>query len=318
MEQMVVKKELIDDFECNISINNDKPSTFADQEMPLTSGIAVKQEIKEALDDSDHYDELGVKEKSETSTNEKDDFTRAKQAELKFKSKDEVLVNKGITLPQRYLNIPAHNFGSKIPDSHEKSGNYNDESKDFSSNIKEEERASDFFQHNKNEEKDEDEVMFEPKIEMEYHGVEYYESGTNSEVVNKDIQAIIGLTKAGKEIGNTPESRNGRVEDIVDCVYECTHCLVQFFDKEIGLKHEKKCSKPNVRADKVKLFECELCSKKYPTKKVLFDHKKYVHRRDELEKFKCDQCHYETAQKGGFNRHLRMHNRKNFLKCNFC
>ncbi|CAH0549302.1 unnamed protein product [Brassicogethes aeneus] len=75
MEQTVVKKEAFDDF--------DRPSTSADQKIPL----AIKQEIKEELDDSHNsmvYDGLGVKEESE------EHF-----GAMKFEAEDEKFLDKG-------------------------------------------------------------------------------------------------------------------------------------------------------------------------------------------------------------------------------
>ncbi|CAH0549835.1 unnamed protein product [Brassicogethes aeneus] len=169
MEKIVVKRdpeELVDDYG-DIWMNYVKPiQTSADQEMPSASGMAIKQEIKEESDDDKKYI---------------------------------------LTLPQRYLDLPAHCFGSKINDSDEEATNYDDQRKDFSCNIKEE-RDSDFSEDDKNsshngdnEEKYEDEAMFETKIEVEYNGVQYDEPGTDSEVVNKEILGKMVFPEARKD-----------------------------------------------------------------------------------------------------------------------
>ncbi|CAH0548686.1 unnamed protein product [Brassicogethes aeneus] len=98
MEEIVVKEELVDDYEGDILINYSKPSTFAEQEMPSTFGIAIKQEIKEELDDNDNfivYDETEVKEESEMYTNEVDDFDGVEEVEMKFEAEDEIFLDKG-------------------------------------------------------------------------------------------------------------------------------------------------------------------------------------------------------------------------------
>ncbi|CAH0549740.1 unnamed protein product [Brassicogethes aeneus] len=62
MEQIVIKKEpeeLVDDSKGDISMNYDELSTAADQKTILTSGIAIKQEIKEELDDFKALLEIG-------------------------------------------------------------------------------------------------------------------------------------------------------------------------------------------------------------------------------------------------------------------
>ncbi|CAH0556821.1 unnamed protein product [Brassicogethes aeneus] len=198
MKQVIVKKEpeeLVDDSERDISINYDKPSTSSDQEMPSTSGMAIKQKIKKELHDSDNsmdYDESGVKEEPETSTDE-DNFDGAKQTKLILEAKYEEFLDKG----------------SKINDGDEEcdDSDHGDESENFLYNIKEEgDNSESSVEDNKNylyikdEGKDENEAMFETKIEVKYHGVEYNDisavkSGADSEVVNKNILAKIVLPK---------------------------------------------------------------------------------------------------------------------------
>ncbi|CAH0549725.1 unnamed protein product [Brassicogethes aeneus] len=75
MEQIGVKKELVDDYKGDISVNYNKPSTAADQEMPSTSGIAIKQELAQELDEVD--------------------FDGAEQVKLKFEAEDEMFLDKG-------------------------------------------------------------------------------------------------------------------------------------------------------------------------------------------------------------------------------
>ncbi|CAH0549493.1 unnamed protein product [Brassicogethes aeneus] len=168
MEQIIVKRE---PEEGNISTNYDEPSTPANQEMPSTSGMAIKQEIKEELDDVDNsmeYVKSVVKEELKLFTDEEYEFDGAEQDKRKFEAEDEALLGKG----------------SKIHDSDKESVNsdHEDDMEDFSWDIKEEALDVDFSDEddkttslNGDEEKDEDEEIFETKIEVEYHGVEYDE-----------------------------------------------------------------------------------------------------------------------------------------------
>ncbi|CAH0548724.1 unnamed protein product [Brassicogethes aeneus] len=285
MEQTVVKKEpeeLVDISEGDISMNYDN------QEIPSTSGITIKQEIKEELDN------------------------------------DEVLLDKGryiISLPQRYLNIPAHNFGSKINNSEENDNSVDeDESRDLSCNIKEEGMDIDFAKGDKislhNKEKDEDEAMFETKIKVEHHGVQYDESGTNQEVANKEL-----VEETGKEIRKNLESGNDKGEDNLECKY----CSTKFFKKELLESHEKKCLNPRNKVDKEKLFSCDVCLKKYQTKRSLNEHTKYIHLKDKLEKIKCSKCDFATVRKDTFKTHLKNHeeqssevDKRKLFKCELC
>ncbi|CAH0546511.1 unnamed protein product [Brassicogethes aeneus] len=66
IEQIVVNKEpekQVDDSEDDISMNYNKPSTSAVPELPLTTGIAIKQEIKEELYDDEALLNKGILKK---------------------------------------------------------------------------------------------------------------------------------------------------------------------------------------------------------------------------------------------------------------
>ncbi|CAH0549627.1 unnamed protein product, partial [Brassicogethes aeneus] len=258
MEQIFVKiepEELVDDSVGDILLKYDIPSTSADQEMPSLSGIAVKHEIKEESDD------------------------------------DEVLLNKGLGSMMYYV-------GSKTNDSEEESEDFDHKIKDFLCNIKEEERYSDFSEEDdtnlsNNEEKDEDEAMIEAKIEVEYHGLECYESGADSEVVNKETPSKTEEKGFEKNPG-----------------YECKG--------QLGLSREKECLKARVGVGEVKLFECDICPKKYKTRRSLTCHKKYVHEKDNLKELKCGHCAFVTANRSNLNVHLKIHDKEKYLRCNFC
>ncbi|CAH0549304.1 unnamed protein product [Brassicogethes aeneus] len=69
---------------------------------------------------------------------------------------------------------------------------------------------------------------------------------------------------------------------------------------------------------KKKLFQCDVCPKKYQTKMGLFNHKKYFHGKDELEEFKCDKCDYVTVRKSTIKIHLKIHDKQSYFKCDYC
>ncbi|CAH0556816.1 unnamed protein product [Brassicogethes aeneus] len=314
MEQIVVKKEpkeVVDNFKGDILINYDERSTSADQEMPSTSWIAIKQEFKEELSANDNmdYNDFEGDILMKPSTSADPEMPSFSWIAIKQEIKEELwLKEETFTEKEALLNK-----GSKINESDHSDNK--DEIKHFSCNIKEEGRDSDFPENDytkssHNEEKEEDEAMFETKLEVKYHGVEFLDkSGTGSKV-NKEIMAKMVLPKAGKEIETDPESRSAIVEDVFYCVYKCKHCSVKFLKKELLESHGEQCLRPRVNVGKEKPFKCDLCPKKYETKRSLLHHKKYFHRKDELEKFKCDQCDYETVTKSSFKSHLKVHDNK--------
>ncbi|CAH0549832.1 unnamed protein product [Brassicogethes aeneus] len=246
MEQTIVKiepEELLVDSKGDILMNYDKTSTFTDQEMPSTSEITmeqtiVKKEAEELVNDS-IGDILMNYNKPSTCTDQEMPSTSGITIKQEMKEElddDEALLEKG----------------SEIKESDEDNSDHGDEMDRFFCNIKEEGRDGYFSEEDdKNlsdsEEKDEDEAMFETKIEVEYHGVQYDD-------------------QSGKE----------------------------------------------------KLFKCDLCPKKYDSKRGVSQHKKFFHFKDEQEQFKCDQCDYVTVRKGIFKRHLKVHEKNNNLKCQFC
>ncbi|CAH0549827.1 unnamed protein product [Brassicogethes aeneus] len=69
---------------------------------------------------------------------------------------------------------------------------------------------------------------------------------------------------------------------------------------------------------KGKFFKCDFCPKIYKSKPCLCRHKKYIHLKGKQERFKCGKCDYKTVYKSSLNRHIKQHNIKNRLKCNFC
>ncbi|CAH0564894.1 unnamed protein product [Brassicogethes aeneus] len=251
-----------------------KPSTSADQKVIFTSDIAIKQEIKE-LDDNGNsmvYDNSEVKEESQTFT-EKDG---AEQFQMKFEAEDKMFLDNGF----------------KINDNDKESDSPGDKSKDFTCNIKEEGMDGDFseedgknskLQNEYNEETDENEELFETKIEVEYHGVQYDNKlGIENEVINKDILAeTVPLKTENKSL-------------------------------------EEQCFKPKGKVSKEKMFKCGICLKKYQTKGGLYAHKKCVHEKEQQELFKCGKCEYQTSKKGRLSDHLKIHNKKKYFKCHFC
>ena len=56
--------------------------------------------------------------------------------------------------------------------------------------------------------------------------------------------------------------------------------------------------------DKIPLIQCNICEKKFKTKKVLHQHMKEVH---EKKKYKCQYCGFEFAKSGHLSRHMKIH-----------
>ncbi|CAH0549853.1 unnamed protein product [Brassicogethes aeneus] len=69
---------------------------------------------------------------------------------------------------------------------------------------------------------------------------------------------------------------------------------------------------------KKKSFKCNVCPKQYQTKESLFYHKKYTHRKDGLEKFKCGKCDYKTMDNSNLKKHLKIHDKSKYFKYHFC
>ncbi|CAH0564892.1 unnamed protein product [Brassicogethes aeneus] len=182
--------------------------------------------------------------------------------------------------------------------------------------IKEELYDSDnFMDYNKSGVKEESETFIDEeddfdvpeqvKIKFESEDVMFLDKRTNSEV-NKGI-----LAKA--EIGKNPESKIN--QENFESVYECKKCLIKFFRKELLESHNEKCLKSRLKVSK---FKCEICSKNFQRKYGLLQHKKFVHKKEEQEQFKCGKCEYQTSYKSNFNSHLKIHDTLKNLKCHFC
>jgi len=86
------------------------------------------------------------------------------------------------------------------------------------------------------------------------------------------------------------------------------------------LNHHKKEIHENLR-----IFECEICSKKFNQKYHMQNHQK-IHDKNRLKSFKCHRCDYETDAKQSMKFHQAFHERqdkkvaamRNPLKCNEC
>ncbi|CAH0563521.1 unnamed protein product [Brassicogethes aeneus] len=150
-----------------------------------------------------------------------------------------------------------HNLRSKINDSDEESDDSDpgDESEKTSCNIKKEKRDSDFSEEDyTNSSHNEDEAMFETKIEVEYHGVKYDkedESGDANEFIKTE------------NIENTSPSRKREIikgDKSNGVKNRCPHCLKEF-TRKAHLKHhvESKHGDPLQR----KKYKCPQCLKAY-------------------------------------------------------
>ncbi|CAH0549727.1 unnamed protein product [Brassicogethes aeneus] len=301
MEQILLKKEpeeLVEDFNGAILMNYNKPrQTSADQVMPSTYSMAIKKELNDN-DNSMNHNESWVKKESKTSTNEENDFSEAEQFKMKFKDKKEIVFDKGCDMefqPAKFeimkqvvvkketedlvdysysmnYDKPRPTFADQeMPSTSgiaikQETKDDNDNSMGYDeSGVKEEPGTStdevDYFD------------VAEP-VELKFNAEKkmFVLKGSDSEVVNKEILAKTGLLKAGKETG--------------------------------GVGEEK--------------LKCEICTKNFKTKMGLISHDKYFHRKDELEKLTCNKCDYETVNKSNLKKHLKIHDKDNYLKCHFC
>ncbi|CAH0549282.1 unnamed protein product [Brassicogethes aeneus] len=118
-----------------------------------------------------------------------------------------------------------------------------------------------------------------------------------------------------------------------DCVYKCVHCSIQFFNRDLYLRHEKLCLKPKV--DKEKFFKCDICLEKYQTRADLFKHKKYEHLKihdnqnhveencvnTSSEIHTCKKCSFSTINKSTYNTHMAVCpklKKVKWHKCDLC
>ncbi|CAH0548726.1 unnamed protein product [Brassicogethes aeneus] len=341
MEQIDVKKEpkeLINNFKADISTNCDKPSTYADQEMPSTFKLAIKQEIKEEFDDNDNsivYNKLGVKKELKMSTDEEDNLNEPKQA------KDKMFLDKGyiVTLPQRYLNIPAQYFGSKITNSDEESNHSDDgdESEDLPCNVKEEGR--DFCEGDKNsshnEEKDEDEENIEG---VEYGDVSGKEMFFKCDICPKKYQKKKDLFEHKKYLHRTGELDKLKCHK---CDFETLYkssfkSHLNIHDKKTYLKCHfchyttaklhtlnahmlsKHNSEENIIKITSKIHSCTKCTYSTVKKSSYDSHIKVCLKLQNVKWYECHFCLYRTINKSHLNRHVKTHNEVKDLNCLFC
>ncbi|CAH0549255.1 unnamed protein product [Brassicogethes aeneus] len=271
MEQIVVKKEPVDNF--------DGPSTSADQERLLTSGIAIKQEIKE-LDDGDKsmvYDESGVKEESEMSTDVENYVDEPELVEIKFEAEDKTFLDQG----------------SEINDGDEESDNYS----------------------SRNEEKDEDEGVFETNIEMEYHGVECDDMSGNKKLFKCEI-----CFKRYKS--NSSLKTHLKIHDKTSYL-KCNFCeysaaKLWCLNTHIVTKHKSKIEGDNKIKINYKIHECSKCSYSTVYKSSYTRHINKCLKLENIKWYKCGVCYYKSTLQINVTNHAKSHNEIKEFKCLFC
>ncbi|CAH0564528.1 unnamed protein product [Brassicogethes aeneus] len=301
MEEIVVKKEpeeLVEDSKGDILMNKPRP-TSADQEMPSTS--AIKQEIKEELDDNYNFmndNRMGVEK--ELKTTDEEDFYGAKQVKLKFEDEGS---------EESYYDYPDHV----------------DESEYLTCNIKKEERDRDF-----SEEDDENEAILETKIEEKYHGVQFDdESRTNREVANKKILAKrdeFGKFKCNKCNYVTVKKNHFKTHlnihdrrKYLKCHFcEYTALQAQTLNAHLISKHKSENKGENEIKITSKIHQCTKCSYLTVIKSHYDRHVQVCLKLKNDKCYKCNICHYRTVQKGHLTTHIKIHNQIKELKCLFC
>ncbi|CAH0564525.1 unnamed protein product [Brassicogethes aeneus] len=152
------------------------------------------------------------------------------------------------------------------------------------------------------EELDYDEALFDKGYKI-----------NNSDVESEDFSCNIKKEERDSDVSEEDNKISSNDEDNEE-KYENEAMLEAKIEVEY---HGVKCDDSS---GKEKLFKCDVCFKKYQTKRSLFYHKRcdHVYSKDQLEKFRCNICNYETTNKSSFKVHLKIHDRKKHLKCHFC
>ncbi|CAH0549303.1 unnamed protein product [Brassicogethes aeneus] len=271
MEQTVVKKE------------------------PSTSGIAIKQEIKEEFDDSDNcifYDDFGVKKESE------DNFDEVKQAEMKFEATD-------LFLDQ----------GSKIDDSVEESNNIKEEGmletkievgyphvdddasgkeKSFECDIcpKKYQTKTGLFNHKK---------YFHEK-----HVLEKFKCDKCDYVTVRESTLKLHLKIHDKQ-------------SYLKCHY-CQYMAAKLttLHAHILIKHKKENEKDNKIKITSKIHNCPNCSYSNVSKSHYNNHITKCLKLKNFEYYECHLCDHKTTHKNHLATHIKTHNKIKEFKCLFC
>ncbi|CAH0563523.1 unnamed protein product [Brassicogethes aeneus] len=205
--------------------------------------------------------------------------------------------NNGECRKDCFVNV-KHNLRSKINDSDEESDDSDpgDESEKTSCNIKKEIRDSDFSEEDyTNSSHYEDEVMFETKIEVEYHGVEYGnkdKSGDANEFIKKE------------NIENTSPSRKSEIikgDKSNGVKNRCPQCLKEF-TRKANLKHHLKSQHGDPLQRKK--YKCPQCPKAYTEARYLKKHVSRCNIKYNGFEHTCPHCPKVYINKHQFKQHV--------------
>ncbi|CAH0549213.1 unnamed protein product [Brassicogethes aeneus] len=288
MEKIVVKREpeeVGDDFKGNM-MNYDEPAT---------SVIVIKQEIKEEFNDGDnsmHSDEYGLKEETETSTDD-----RVEQCEIKFEAEDETLLNKGSDSEDvnedilEKLLLPE---GSRV--GKEKLLECDICARKYQS--KEGLRRHKKFFHKKDEQ-----VLFKcgqcdyktaDRCHLKRHSNNIHEKKNylkcNFCEYTTPLLVYLNEHKLRKHKGENEV-------EITSKIYRCIKCEYSTVRKSHYENHVKVC----LKLKNVEWYKCHICQYKTIRK---FDLRTHLKKHDEIKKLKCLFCNYKCNIKQHLDNHI--------------
>ncbi|CAH0564527.1 unnamed protein product [Brassicogethes aeneus] len=291
MEPIIVKKEPKEPVDGSVgdilmNYNKSRP-TSADQEIPSTSEIAIKQESKEELNNYDNPmddDELEVKKGLKTSRDE--------EVKVKFEGKEEMLLDKG--LEESYCDYPDHV----------------DESDLLTCNIKEEERDSDF-------EEDYHGVKFDEESRTDSDVV------NKKLLAKKDVLGKLKCNNCAyvtirKDHFRTHLNMHNRKKYLKCHFCEYKAATLQSLNAHVLSKHKSENKGENEIKITSKIHTCPKCAYSTVIKSHYDRHVKVCLKLKNVRWYKCHICNYKTILKSNLNSHIKNHNQIKQLKCLFC
>ncbi|CAH0549301.1 unnamed protein product [Brassicogethes aeneus] len=274
---------------------NKPKETSADLEMASASGIAIKHEIKEEFIEGDNfmaYDDLEVKKES-TSTDEEDYFDGADQVEMKFEAEDESLLD--IRIKSEEINKEIVSEIKKNPISKDRLFQCDICPKNYKKMYKLTEHKK--FIHRKDE-------LEEFKCSIcNYATVRKHNFKQHLKIHDKSSYLKCHLC----------QYQNVRMQNLK------AHILSNHNLQNTGEDNVETTGIDKNHEFEGNCFRCKICpDKKYRRKGGLLQHIKFVHKNHDLTQFKCSQCDFTTLKNNHYIQHLKIHDKKNHFKCQFC
>ncbi|CAH0549825.1 unnamed protein product [Brassicogethes aeneus] len=302
MEQTIVKEEpeeLVDDFKNNILMNCNNPSTCTDQEMPSISGIAIKQEIKEELDE----DEALLEKGSEIIESDEDNSDHGDKIEPFF------------------CNVKEEGRGSDFFEEEDQNLSDNEEKDEdeamLETKIEVEYHGVDF-----------EDISGKGKFFKCDFCPKMYKSKTclcrhKKYIHLKGKQERFKCGKCDYESAyKSSLNRHIKIHDIKNKL-KCHFC--QFLTAELRSLHAHVLSKhklENEEKEKIKILgkihQCPECSYSTVYKSAYDNHIKVCLKLENVEWYNCHICHYKTIHKRHLDSHVKTHNKIKEFKCVFC